>query len=256
VIDSHAHLEMPEFAVDRAAVVDRALAGGLTRILTVGTDVESSAAAVELSGRQPGGFCGRRLSSHLAGRCGRAELEELVRIASAPKVAAWGEIGLDYFRNPAAREEQRTLFEAQLAIAGDLALPVVIHDRRGPSGPAGGPATHRQGRAQGGRALLLGDAELAADLLDLGYFISIPGTVTYPKASGIRAVAAAVPLGGMLIETDAPYLAPVPLRGKRNEPPSSPTQLARSRASGASRSRKSPGGPPENARALFGWPRG
>ncbi len=218
MIDSHAHLDMPEFDGDRREVIDRALAGGLTAVITIGIDAASSQKAVELARENGALFATAGCHPHEAGSCGPPELDQLARIAGEPKVVAWGEIGLDYFRNYAPREDQQAVFDRQLELAADFGLPVIIHARD--SHPDVLPRLARRGRGprQGVIHCFSGNLELALEYIALGYFISIPGTVTYPKAADVREVAAGIPLERLLIETDAPYLAPVPKRGRRNEP--------------------------------------
>jgi TatD DNase family protein len=155
---------------------------------------------------------------HNANECGPRALERLAELASEPKVVAWGEIGLDYYRRYSPPDEQLKIFTRQLEIANDLNLPIIIHDREAHSDVLTTLKKMGKGENKGVIHCFSGDADLAMAFIELGYYISIPGTVTYKKASLVREVASSIPLECMLVETDAPFLAPVPKRGKRNEP--------------------------------------
>jgi TatD DNase family protein len=217
-IDSHAHLEMSEFDSDREEVLKRAAAAGVDLIVTVGTNVALSRRAVDLAQKNKNVFATIGVHPHDAERADKNTWDALKKLAQANpgKVVAYGEIGLDFFRNLSARDVQLSAFGAQLELAADLRLPVVIHDRE----------AHEQTlamiRASGVRRGVFhcfsGDYEMAGKCLDLGFYLSIPGVVTFQKAKTLQDVVARVPLSSLLLETDAPYLAPVPHRGERNEP--------------------------------------
>ncbi len=146
------------------------------------------------------------------------ELDALVNIADDPKTVAWGEIGLDYYRLHSSKADQLKAFQRQLEAAHDLNLPVIIHDRDAHADVLKLLKKMGKGAQKGVIHCFSGDLVLAESFMELGYYISIPGTVTYKKASMIKEVAAKIPMDRMLIETDAPFLSPVPKRGKRNEP--------------------------------------
>jgi TatD DNase family protein len=216
--DSHAHLEMPEFDADREQVLERAVQGGVTRVITIGTDLESSAQAVGLAQGHESVFATVGCHPHDAKECTEEALAELCRLAAEPRVVAWGEIGLDFFKLYSPRDRQVELFERQLDLASRADLPVVIHDR---------DAHHeilsilRKRKDSGRRGVIhcfSGDYSVALEFIGLGFAISIPGTVTYKNAHDIQEVAARIPVDRLIVETDAPYLTPVPKRGKRNEP--------------------------------------
>ena len=218
LIDSHAHLDMQEFDEDRGEVLKRAENGGLSHIITIGIDLDSSRDALGLANRYDFVYAAVAYHPHNANRCTPQGLEILAKMASERKVVAWGEIGLDFYRRYSAPEDQSEIFCRQLEMAKDLDLPVIVHDREAHSEVLSILSQRGKGKRKGVIHCFSGDLHLASTFIGLGYYISIPGTVTYKKASQVREVAAGIPLQRMLIETDSPFLAPVPKRGKRNEP--------------------------------------
>jgi TatD DNase family protein len=218
LIDSHAHLDMKDFDKDREEVLERAIKGGLTHIVTVGIDFDSSLSALDLARKHDFIYSTIGYHPHNADECNPKALDELAGMASEPKVVAWGEIGLDFYRGYSSHEGQIKMFLRQLEIADALNLPVIIHDREAHSDILKILKKIGKGERRGVIHCFSGDMDLAMALIDLGYSISIPGTVTYKKASQIKEVAARLPFECMLVETDAPFLAPAPKRGKRNEP--------------------------------------
>jgi len=216
-IDTHAHLEMEDFASDRQAVLDRAREAGVNFILTVGTDEVSGEKAVCLAEGYDFIFAAVGIHPHEAKKVGRKTYDHLKKLAKSKKVLAWGEIGLDFFRNLSPPDKQREVFVNQLEIASEMKLPVIIHDREAHREIIAILAT-RKGKITGVIHCFSGDERMAARLIDMGFYISLPGTVTFAKADGVRRVAKYLPLDRLLLETDAPYLAPEPHRGKRNEP--------------------------------------
>ncbi len=218
MIDTHAHLQMPEFAGDWPAPLDNAERAGIECVIVIGFDVESSKRAVAMAEEHPGLLAAVGIHPHDAASMDDSALEELRRLAGNPNVVAIGETGLDFYRNLSPRETQFEAFEAQLAMAEELGLPVIIHDRDA-HGPAAEILSAHAGRLAGGVLhCFSGDAKLAAAAIDWGFYISIAGPLTYPNARDLREVVGQVPIERMVIETDAPYLAPQPKRGKRNEP--------------------------------------
>ena len=216
--DSHAHLDMGGFDEDREATIHKAFENGISRIITVGIDLESSVRALNLANSYSGLFATVGYHPHHADECSGEILKNLADLAVAPKIVAWGEIGLDFYRGYSSPENQVEVFEQQLALARELNMPVVIHDREAHDRVLSILRKMGKGERKGVIHCFSGDVELALSFIDLGYYISIPGTVTYKKASTVKDVAASIPLERMLVETDAPFLAPVPFRGKRNEP--------------------------------------
>ncbi|MBW1902002.1 MAG: TatD family hydrolase [Deltaproteobacteria bacterium] len=218
LVDSHAHLDIRDFDNDRTDVIDRAVSGGLTNIITIGIDVGSSLRALELARKHAFIYASVGLHPHNANTFDSQELDSLAQIASDSKIVAWGEIGLDFYRRYSPRDDQLRSFQQQLETANDLDLPVIIHDRDAHDDVFKILKKMGKGEKKGVIHCYSGDQDLAAAFIELGYYISIPGTVTYKKASHVRDVASSIPMERMLIETDAPFLTPVPKRGKRNEP--------------------------------------
>ncbi len=218
LIDSHVHLDIRNFDKDRTDVIKRAIDGGLSHMVTIGIDLDSSRKAIELAGKYPFIYASVGYHPHHADECNAQALRHLAQMASDQKVVAWGEIGLDFYRKYAPKDEQFRAFEQQLELAGDLNLPVIIHDREAHDEVFSRLKKMGRGERMGVIHCYSGDRILADALIDLGYYISVPGTVTYKKADQMKEVAAGIPMDRMLIETDAPFLAPEPKRGKRNEP--------------------------------------
>lgn len=214
--DSHAHLDMLEEDLD--GILQRAREAGVRRIITIGVDLESSSRAVRMAERLGGVFAAVGFHPHDAADADKEQLEALSELALHPRVVAWGEIGLDFYRRLSPPDRQEEVFRAQLERAGDLGLPVVIHDRDAHDEVLSILRRMGAGPGRGVIHCFSGDLDLAMAFIDLGYYISIPGTVTFPNAARVRETAKNIPLERLLVETDAPFLSPVPMRGKRNEP--------------------------------------
>src|SRR5271167_1719138 len=227
--DSHAHLDGKRFDADRADVLARAKAAGVTTILAIGNGdgpgTGTLDCAINLARQQEGVYATVGIHPHEAALAKQEDFDELARLARDPKVIAWGEIGLDYFYDHSPRDVQQGVFLQQMEMARAAKLPVVIHCR--PSDNSENAWDDllrliRENWASSGLGGVLhcftGTVEHAHAALDLGFVISFAGNVTYPKAKNIRDAAAIVPLDHMFIETDCPYLAPAPHRGQRNEP--------------------------------------
>jgi TatD DNase family protein len=221
LIDTHAHLDDARFAADLPAVLDRAAAAGVTRIFTVGVDLATSRAAVALAERFPhilDAVVGLQPNHvHLAGP---ADWDELVALAAHPKAVAVGETGLDRYWKDAPFPLQEEYFARHLALARRLGKPVVIHNREADADVVRVLADDfdRRGPVRGVMHSFTGTRATADACLRAGLHLSFAGMLTYKNAAALRAVVAAVPLDRLLVETDSPYLAPVPVRGKRNEP--------------------------------------
>ncbi|MBW2064834.1 MAG: TatD family hydrolase [Deltaproteobacteria bacterium] len=217
LIDTHAHLDMEDYEEDLDEVLGNSLAAGVAGVITIGIDVESSLRALELAGRYEWIYCSIGFHPHNAGDLTPEVLLRLCELAKEAKVVAWGEIGLDFFRKYSPLEQQVQAFSSQLDRAVEHGLPVIIHSREANDQVL--EIVSRKGRNQKGvMHCFSGDYDMAMRFIELGYFISIPGVVTYPNAHNVREVAKKVPIEYLLLETDAPFLAPIPKRGRRNEP--------------------------------------
>ncbi|HKO36428.1 MAG TPA: TatD family hydrolase [Pyrinomonadaceae bacterium] len=235
-VDSHCHIDGPEYDVDRDEVIARAREAGVTAMLNVGTGAPHSGVferAVALAEKHPEIYCAIGVHPHDAKLFDEAAQQRLIDLArQSSRVVAWGEIGLDYHYDHSPREVQREVFRRQLGIARELDLPVVIHSRaadddtigilREQVGTGVSPANHAQDARATPRAGVLhcfgGSLQMAEQAIELGFFISFAGNLTFKKADDLRIIAGTLPLERLLVETDCPYLTPVPFRGKRNEP--------------------------------------
>jgi TatD DNase family protein len=215
LIDSHAHLDFPQFDDDRDAVIARAQEAGLTAIVNIGTNLASSRASVALAEEHDFIYASVGIHPHDAETADQEAINELRGLADHPKVVAIGEIGLDYYRDYSPRPAQRQAFRDQLALASDLKRPVVIHSRDAHS------EVFAMLRAWEGTGVLhtyAAGLEHLEEAIEMGFSIGISGPVTFSSADHLRAVARQVPSDRLLVETDCPYLTPVPHRGRRNEP--------------------------------------
>jgi len=215
--DSHAHLEMADFDGDRDEVLARARKKGVTTVITVGTTPDEWEKAVSLTKRYEGVYAALGLHPHEAKRGGPKVYDTLRVLCAEERVVAYGEIGLDFFRNLSPRATQIRVFGEQLDLAADLDLPIIVHDREAHSETLA-MLKGWKGKRGGVIHCFSGDRAMAEKVLEMGFYISIAGPVTYNKAHRLQEVARMVPLNRLLIETDAPYLTPAPLRGRRNEP--------------------------------------
>jgi len=231
--DSHAHLNAPEFRHDLPEVIARAREAGVERIIVPGTDVESSRTALEIADRFEGVYACVGIHPHDAAQATEESFRVIEELSAHPKVVAVGEIGLDFYKNYSPRDAQVAAFKAQLEIARRRNLPVVVHDRDAHEAlleiVSEFLRASRQrmvrGEIEGSRTsarvgvfhAFSGDGEMARKLAELGFYVSSPGTITFKNASIHRTVQE-VPAEYWMLETDSPYLTPVPFRGKRNEP--------------------------------------
>jgi TatD DNase family protein len=211
VIDTHAHLAALD---DADEAVARAAEAGVSRILTVGTDLEDCRRALELAERHDGVYAILGIHPHGAGQVEEHAVREICRLQNHPKAVAVGEIGLDWFRDYAPRDAQIRLFESQLAMAADIGKPVVIHTRAADEDTLAALAGHE------GTVVLhcFSSPHLLPTALERGWYVSFAGNASFPKAVDLRLAATQVPADRILAETDSPYLAPQPVRGKPNEP--------------------------------------
>ena len=220
-VDSHCHLDDADFNADRDAVIDRARAAGLRYILTIGgaSGPDSIGAATTLAQKHDWIFAAAGIHPHEASKAEERHFEELRRLAQHPRFVAVGEIGLDYYYDHSPRDVQRQVLVRQLELARELKLPALIHCRD--AWPDLRDIVRSHWQSAGLRGILhcfSGTRDDAFELMDAGFQVSFAGNLTFKKAENLRAVAREIPLDRLLTETDSPYLAPEPNRGKRNEP--------------------------------------
>ena len=219
--DTHTHLDFPHFDGDRERVIERAATAGVRAIVDVGTDQASSQAAVALAEAYPQIYAAVGVHPHDAKTVTKEVLEKLGALASHPKVVAIGEIGLDFYRDLSPRDKQRQAFQQQLALASEIGKPVIIHDRDAHSEVMAILRRWIEGGHQPAGVLhcFSGDLTMAQEAIELGFYISIAGPVTFKNARSLRELVRQLPVEKLLVETDCPYLTPHPHRGKkRNEP--------------------------------------
>ncbi len=218
LIDSHAHLDDARYDGDRDAVIARAREAGVEIFITIGCDLATSRSAVALAERYPFVYATVGVHPHEVKHIGDDWYEELRRLAQHSKVVGYGEIGLDYHYNYSPPKLQRERFREQVGIAKDLGLPLSIHSREAQEDTIAILREEKAGTVGGVFHCFTGDAWLAKDALDLGFYLSFSGVLTFQNASMLRDIAKTVPMDRLLVETDCPYLTPAPHRGKRNEP--------------------------------------
>jgi TatD DNase family protein len=222
-IDSHAHIDGPEYDADRDEIIARAREAGLRAILNVGTGEPLSGSferAVQAASRYTEVYAAVGVHPHDARLFNDGAEQLLCRLMKeSARVIAWGEIGLDYHYDHSPRDVQREVFARQLRLAREAGLPVIIHSREAEDDTVSILRAERDGAGSGGIMHCFGGSErMAREVLDLGFMISFAGNVTFKKALNLREAARVVPLERLLIETDCPFLTPVPFRGRRNEP--------------------------------------
>ncbi len=226
LVDSHCHLQDPKLDNDREAVLQRAGEAGVSTLVVIGYDIESSHRAVEMADSIENVYAAVGVHPHDAKTVTERDLDTLSRLADSSRVVAIGEIGLDYYRDLSPRDTQRNVFLQQLDLARQLRLPVVVHSRSADEETFEILAAYERealpswprDRALGVMHCFAGDLPLALRYIEIGFVISISGACTYPNAEATRAVARGIPLRWTALETDAPYLPPQSRRGQRNEP--------------------------------------
>lgn len=217
LIDTHAHLNFPQFQADLEQVLGRARAAGVGMIINVGSDESSSETAVALSEANPQLWAAVGIHPHSASGVSSRYRSRLSGLAAKRRVLAVGEIGLDFYRDLSPRPVQEQVFREQLKLAAELNRPVIIHSREAHSKTL--QILHEMKPPRGGIAhCFSGSPQDLEAFLGLGFYISIAGPVTYPRSHDLRALLKEIPAERLLLETDAPYLSPLPYRGKRNEP--------------------------------------
>jgi TatD DNase family protein len=218
LIDTHAHLDDARYEADREAMIARARQAGVETMITIGCDLTTSRAAVTLADRYPFVYASIGVHPHEVKHIRDDWYDEFRQLAHGDKVIAYGEIGLDYHYNHSSPEEQRTRFREQIQLARELTLPIIIHTREAQDDTVRILKEERAYEIGGVFHCFSGDAWLAKDALDLGFYLSFSGILTFQSATMLREIAKTVPTDRLLIETDCPYLTPIPHRGKRNEP--------------------------------------
>lgn len=222
LIDTHLHLDFDAFDDDREAVIERALAAGVQRMITIGINRETCRRAVALAEQYAPVYAAVGIHPNDATEWDSETERELRELARHPKVVAIGEIGLDYYWERVPHDVQARVFRAQLALASELGLPVIIHDRDAHADVLNILREWvESGRAPTPPGVLhcfSGDQAMAEEALALGFYLGVDGPVTFKNARALQALVAQLPLDRLLIETDAPFLTPHPYRGKRNEP--------------------------------------
>jgi TatD DNase family protein len=219
LFDTHAHLHFPDYADDLDAVLARARAAGVRAMVTIGTDRGTNRAVVELAQRLPDVWATVGIHPHDASEATEADLGEMERLARAnAKVVGLGEMGLDFFRNLSPPDVQRDVFRRQIRIARAVGKPLVVHCRDAHEETLALLAEEGARDIGGVMHCFSGDVAMARRCLDLGFFISLAGPVTYKNARALPEVARFVPEDRLVVETDCPYLPPTPHRGRRNEP--------------------------------------
>lgn len=217
LIDSHAHIYYQDYDGDFEEMLQRAADAGVAAILVVGTDLESSRQSIALAEKYPQLYAAVGVHPHDAAQVTEECYQAIRELAlSSPKVVAIGEIGLDFYRDRSPRDVQEAVFRRLLRLANELDLPVIVHDRDAHQQVLN--CLRQEGARRGVLHCFSGDAAMAAEAIGIGFYISIPGTITYPGNQALRDVVRLTSIDRMLVETDCPYLTPVPHRGKRNEP--------------------------------------
>ena len=217
LIDSHSHIEMKAFDRDRDEVIRRAKDAGVNLIIAVGINPGDCKRAISIAGKYNEVYAVVGIHPHHAKDIDKTTYDSLREMAKHEKVVAYGEIGLDFFRNLSPRDVQIRRFGEQLELASELGLPVVIHDREAHSETLK-MLENWNGDKRGIIHCFSGDYGMARKCLDMGFYISIPGTITFNKSETLREVVKKVPISRLLVETDSPFLTPHPKRGERNEP--------------------------------------
>ena len=217
LIDSHVHLDDPRYDHDRTEVFARAKQAGVEAFITIGCDLATSRAAVALANDHPNVYATVGVHPHEVKRIENGSYDEFLQLARHPKVVAYGDIGLDYHYDHSPREIQRQHFREQVHLARTLGLPIVVHTREAEGDTVTILREAKANDVGGVFHCFSGTAQLAKEALELGFYLSFSGIITFRNATELREIVQAIPHDRLLIETDAPYLTPSPFRGKRNE---------------------------------------
>ena len=217
-VDSHCHLEMENFEKDRKKVIDNCIKEGLLYMLTVGTEEKYFEKVIQLIGENPSVYGAIGIHPHNSRDLNDALLPKINKILTHSKIVAYGEIGLDFFKNYSPKDIQVDAFKKQLNLAEQAKLPIIVHSRNAKDETLQILKETKGSDAGGVIHCYSYDLDAAGKLLDMGFYISIPGTITYTNAKKLEEVVQYLPMDRILAETDAPFLTPHPHRGKRNEP--------------------------------------
>jgi len=217
LVDTHAHLQWASFGKDREKVISRARKVDVKYIVNIGFDLNGSREAIELAEKHKGLYATVGIHPHNASQLNENVLDKLRKLSENPKVVAVGEIGLDYYRNLSPRDAQKKAFEAQLFLAEELGLPVVIHDREAHADTLE-MLSKFKGKIKGIMHCFSGSREMAEQCIKSDFYISFAGPVTFPNSHKLHEIVKGIGLNKILLETDSPWLAPQEMRGKRNEP--------------------------------------
>ena len=218
LVDTHCHLDFNDFDTDRSEILMRATEVGVRQIITISIDIPSSVRAIDLATANGEVYSTVGIHPHNACKLSAGNMQELMSLGSNSEVVAYGEIGLDFYRNYQPRTTQILCLREQLEVARQLSLPLILHDRDAHEDILEILREHKAWEIGGTMHCFSGDWSFAKRCLDLGFYLSIAGPVTFAKSKVLQDVARNCPLDRLLLETDAPFLAPVPKRGKRNEP--------------------------------------
>lgn len=218
IIDTHCHLDMLDYGTDIAGTISRAAAGNISPIITIGIDLESSEKALEIAGRYDGVYATVGVHPHNVKTLEPGSYDKLELLCQNKKVVGYGEIGLDFVKKHAPRHVQLDHFARQVQLAKKTGLPLVIHDREAHAEILDILTAEAPFAASGVMHCFSGDWQLATKVIDLGFLVSIPGIVTFKKAATLQEVVRNIPLDKLVLETDAPFLAPDPYRGRTNIP--------------------------------------
>lgn len=222
IVDTHAHLDMPEFNTDRAAVISRAVQAGVKTIVTIGIDLKSSYEAVELAHGYPGVYAAVGIHPHEAEGVSAEDIAQVEALAGKPKVVALGEMGLDFYRHHSSRDAQIKVFNWQLELSRKIALPIIIHCRQALPDMleilGKWSAASRLNGQKGIIHCFSGDLTTVRTYIDMGFYLALGGYIGYPSSLSFREVIRDIPLDKLVLETDCPFLPPQQYRGKRNEP--------------------------------------
>ncbi|MGE5484200.1 MAG: TatD family hydrolase [Ignavibacteriales bacterium] len=218
LIDSHAHVDLPDYDSDREEVMERAAAAGVCAIVNVGFNRASSARALELARTHPAVYCAAGVHPHDAKEFTARELDSYRSMLAGPKTVAVGEIGLDFYRDLSPRESQREVFRTFIRLAREVRKPVIVHDRDAHDEVLEILKKEKAREVGGVMHCFSGDWPMARECLNMGFLISFAGPLTYRGSTRLAEVARMAPRDMIMVETDCPYLTPQPFRGKRNEP--------------------------------------